>query len=138
MVNFASMLPKQSLENSRNSSLNIAQVLAHCEAMLREHDFSCLHGKTLSTCSKCQPHRISNIGRLDKLGSFRLESSLEQLLVEDDNAWYKLKSDSRSKQEREAMQQASKIITDVIQEVVDSYPPQYIPRSFLDFLATPI
>lgn len=132
------MLTKQGSDTAQIGSINISQVLAHCEAMLRENDFSCLHGKTLSTCTKCQPHRISNIGRLDKLGSFRLETSLEQLLLEDDNPWYKLKSDYRSKQEKEAMQQASKIITDVIQEVVDHTPPQYIPRSFLDFLATHI
>ncbi|CAG9319173.1 unnamed protein product [Blepharisma stoltei] len=119
---------------------NISKVLADCERMLDNHDLFCLHGISRARCIKCSRGHVSNIGKINKLGSFKLDPVLEKMMKthEEDNIWDRLKNEVKLKSEREAIENSCKIMTEVIEEVLQHTPEENIPVSFIQFLSETI
>jgi hypothetical protein len=86
----------------------VTEVLAKCQAMMQTHDYSCLHGLTVSKCLQCRPDRIQHIGYIDALGRFRLHRTIEDLLEETPRGFVdKLKKAKKTRRERATETQAA-------------------------------
>lgn len=96
----------------------VTEVLAKCQAMMQTHDYSCLHGLTVSKCLQCRPDRIQHIGYIDALGSFRLHRTIEDLLKETPRGFVdKLKKAKQTKRERAVETQAAAMMEGWLREM---------------------
>lgn len=105
--------------------------------MLDNHNLVCLHGSNHTQCYKCSKGYVNNIGKIDKLGCFKLDPVIEMTIKghEDENLWDKLRNEVKLKSEREAYLNSCKIMTEVMQEVLEHTPESSIPKSFIEFLS---
>lgn len=78
---------------------------------------------------------IKNIGSLDRLGNFKLDPNLKSNLTKEDlSYWERLKSELFEPSDKEVQDEAQKIITEVLSEVVKHSPDTICPESFKSFL----
>jgi len=122
------------------SAFNLSRVLAECQQKLDNEDYSCIHGIKLSRCSVCSRSRVNNIGRLDKLGCFKLDPEIEKRLVgvKEESFWDKIKGDFKEKHEKEAHLKTVKLLSELMQEMLEHIPQENAPQTFLEFLTQPM
>lgn len=96
----------------------------HDAGVIKEPLQRLLRSSTMPYCDSFRKSPIKNIGSLDQLGNFQLDPKIKYQL-DDDNAtyWERIKKDLFQKSEKEVMNEATKIIHEVLGEV-DKFTPR--------------